>query len=569
MKLWSQAQEAQRSAKKITSGTSSPSTGGSGVIGGAGVQATGSHVNSPVHAGSVGSPASLPGPMTPSRTLALFRAPLEPAGERDECDVFICNTERDRDDLPLQLFISLTGFGVRCFYNEHALQSAPSASAAEREAAMVRMLFSCKCVVAVLSDGLLKDPNTQRQLRTALARGVRIIAVTTRTDVGDVRSRGDVDTGLAAALADGLMTFPTTHTPKQILEDLLGAVGKLVGPPKGYLASGTPEMAAMLDLYMHLVGAVKAPKGDWVAVSTPSSDKPAAVLASPSMAAMRPPNLLTVIAANLKRHMGREGFRTFVLESGDTGVFEAAMTELPAEVPADDTKVDDSLAAQDDRFSRQWKVSLRLHSKGQKPPYLHPPPGPAGSSLTGGVEEIIVNPAFFKGARVGDIIEIAQTQDEDGGGGGGGGGPLSSSAASQARLDERHERHEGADGTVRLLLQIASLHPLKGTVELSILDTLADTFSLKARREVTVQLVRPEAVALDVVELSFRDQFISRADLWRFKEQMCNQVFHLESPVTVYGMRAQVDRLLIGGQCVTSGLVSSSTKFSFRSRHGG
>ena len=51
---------------------------------------------------------------------------------------------------------------------------------------------------------------------------------------------------------------------------------------------------------------------------------------------------------------------------------------------------------------------------------------------------------------------------------------------------------------------------------LSILNDVAAAFNLTGVREVCVRKVEREWVGLDLVELSFKDQYITRSDMWRF-----------------------------------------------------
>lgn len=57
----------------------------------------------------------------------------------------------------------------------------------------------------------------------------------------------------------------------------------------------------------------------------------------------------------------------------------------------------------------------------------------------------------------------------------------------------------------------------------SLLQEVALAFSLTGLREVMVRKVDSRAVALDLVELSFKDQYITRSDMWRIT---CSLVYY-------------------------------------------
>ena len=49
----------------------------------------------------------------------------------------------------------------------------------------------------------------------------------------------------------------------------------------------------------------------------------------------------------------------------------------------------------------------------------------------------------------------------------------------------------------------------------SVLQEVAVTFALTGQREVRVRRMDQREVGLDLVELSLRDQYITRSDMWR------------------------------------------------------
>ncbi len=54
----------------------------------------------------------------------------------------------------------------------------------------------------------------------------------------------------------------------------------------------------------------------------------------------------------------------------------------------------------------------------------------------------------------------------------------------------------------------------------SVAKTIATSFHLRMYKEVHVNRVNPQDVALDLVELLYREQYFSRADMWRLRKSL-------------------------------------------------
>lgn len=52
---------------------------------------------------------------------------------------------------------------------------------------------------------------------------------------------------------------------------------------------------------------------------------------------------------------------------------------------------------------------------------------------------------------------------------------------------------------------------------ISIEQSITSNFQLKIYKDVIVSKVEPKDVALDLVELTFKDQYLGRSDMWRLK----------------------------------------------------
>ncbi|CAI5743226.1 unnamed protein product [Hyaloperonospora brassicae] len=126
----------------------------------------------------------------------------------------------------------------------------------------------------------------------------------------------------------------------------------------------------------------------------------------------------------------------------------------------------------------------------------------------------------------------------------------------------------------RLVLTVESLAPVRGTVHVSVARDLAAQFGLEAFGSVRVRrLSTPSDVVVDFVELSFKDQFLSRADVWRFKVTMLGHCVYEGRAVECSGMRGQVDAILRHSHShhstatpVQCGVIGDATKIVVRSR---
>ena len=83
---------------------------------------------------------------------------------------------------------------------------------------------------------------------------------------------------------------------------------------------------------------------------------------------------------------------------------------------------------------------------------------------------------------------------------------------------------------------ITPTNQLKGG-RLSLNKHLADTFRLQNRGDVVVRQVDVAETTVDFVQIQFKDQYLSRRDMWMFKESLCNQCAFVKKKVA---NRAQV-----------------------------
>lgn len=74
------------------------------------------------------------------------------------------------------------------------------------------------------------------------------------------------------------------------------------------------------------------------------------------------------------------------------------------------------------------------------------------------------------------------------------------------------------------------------------------------------------SVELDSVELTFKDQYLGRSEMWRLKNSLDGNCVYLGKKVEFCSntIRCQVHELWSGGQLVSSGLVTDATKVNVK-----
>uniref|UniRef100_A0A3B1K5A7 DEP domain containing 5, GATOR1 subcomplex subunit n=1 Tax=Astyanax mexicanus TaxID=7994 RepID=A0A3B1K5A7_ASTMX len=149
----------------------------------------------------------------------------------------------------------------------------------------------------------------------------------------------------------------------------------------------------------------------------------------------------------------------------------------------------------------------------------------------GSDDELMMNPKVFPQVKLGDIVEIAHPNDE----------------------------------YSPLLLQVKSLKEDLQKETISVDQTVAQAFKLRAYQDVIINIVDPKDVTLDLVELTFKDQYIGRGDMWRLKKSLVSTCAYVTQKVEFAGIRAQASELWVKGEKVTCGYISEDTRVVFRS----
>ncbi|XP_062137286.1 GATOR complex protein Iml1 isoform X2 [Drosophila sulfurigaster albostrigata] len=150
--------------------------------------------------------------------------------------------------------------------------------------------------------------------------------------------------------------------------------------------------------------------------------------------------------------------------------------------------------------------------------------------------DLVLNPQDHPTAKVGDVVEIYSPEDENG---------------------------------THLLLQITELNEQSKTGRnvISIESCIATAFKMRSYSNVVMQIVNPADVALDSIEITFKDQYMGRSEMWRLKTYLTNTCVYVNKKIDYNDMqiRCQVYEMWSQGERVASGVITDDTKIVFRS----
>ncbi|KAJ6644516.1 GATOR complex protein Iml1 [Pseudolycoriella hygida] len=151
-------------------------------------------------------------------------------------------------------------------------------------------------------------------------------------------------------------------------------------------------------------------------------------------------------------------------------------------------------------------------------------------------EDLILNPKEHPNAKLGDVVEIYQHPEEENG--------------------------------CRLLLQITCFkEDLKGRDIISVEANVAAAFNLRTYETMIMNIVDPASVALDSVEITFKDQYMGRSEMWRLKSFLTNTCVYTNKKIEYCSglIRCQVYEMWAQGERVSCGVINEDTKVVFRS----
>ena len=97
--------------------------------------------------------------------------------------------------------------------------------------------------------------------------------------------------------------------------------------------------------------------------------------------------------------------------------------------------------------------------------------------------------------------------------------------------------------------------------------SIAESFQLSNFKPLIVAKVEPEVVALDSVELLFKEQYLGRSEMWRLKQSLCDSVVFLSKKINFSkdAIRCSVNEMWGSGERVACGFINQDTKVVFRS----
>lgn len=156
-------------------------------------------------------------------------------------------------------------------------------------------------------------------------------------------------------------------------------------------------------------------------------------------------------------------------------------------------------------------------------------------------QELVINPDVFPGVSVGDVIEIIKSSQEN---------PPPSSQ--------------------RLFMKVAfidrELLQKQPQLQISLHSNVASVFAIQSRTDVQVKKADPSEVSADYVELSFKDQYLGRGDMFRLRNHLQNTCVFIGKKIMFSGcIRCKVKEVYSNKEPLGSALITEQTKVIFRS----
>ncbi|KAG9288504.1 hypothetical protein G9A89_015710 [Geosiphon pyriformis] len=141
------------------------------------------------------------------------------------------------------------------------------------------------------------------------------------------------------------------------------------------------------------------------------------------------------------------------------------------------------------------------------------------------------------------------------------------------QLLELYHPSAAADRTKHLVVQVVQLEKdfikQQPALQVSVSKEIANHFGffgVLGRKEVIARAVDVNSVAAEFIELTFRDQYIGRSDMWRLSTSLTNICVYVGRKIEFTEcIRAQVKRICVKGELVSGGYITAETKAIFRS----
>lgn len=139
--------------------------------------------------------------------------------------------------------------------------------------------------------------------------------------------------------------------------------------------------------------------------------------------------------------------------------------------------------------------------------------------------------------------------------------------SGDVKKDDIVEIYSPDDDSCHLLLQVTNYND-EIKADISVENTIASVFNLKNYSTVCMKVITdPMTVGLDSVEITFKDQYMGRSEMWRVKNWLTNTCVYFSKKIEFCEgtVRCQVYEMWSKGNRVASGVVTENTKIVFRS----
>uniref|UniRef100_A0AAF5PRU9 DEP domain-containing protein n=3 Tax=Wuchereria bancrofti TaxID=6293 RepID=A0AAF5PRU9_WUCBA len=146
--------------------------------------------------------------------------------------------------------------------------------------------------------------------------------------------------------------------------------------------------------------------------------------------------------------------------------------------------------------------------------------------------DIILSSKDLPGLHLGDILEISPSLDQ--------------------RFYVQHLHDDVESGTYR-------------EKRIYIEKAIADMFSLSQNQYVTVKIVEKKQVVLDNIEITIKERYVSRSDMWRYRDCLIDTCAYVGKKIEWLLIPSTVINLWAKGEVVKSGYISEDTRIVFRS----
>lgn len=130
---------------------------------------------------------------------------------------------------------------------------------------------------------------------------------------------------------------------------------------------------------------------------------------------------------------------------------------------------------------------------------------------------------------------------------------------------------KGSDASTRYVFKVkemgSELLSRNPTLQISVSSTIASAFGFKNRAQVMVSAIDKSKCSASHVEITFRDEYLTRADMWRLviSELAKKPIYKGQKLLFMSTIKATVHAIYVGGKTVRSAYFNATTKPVFRS----